>query len=119
LPGILKQQDAWNHLNDAFNSIPPEIQSRLPAPPAAPIYEVAEPFNVYINKESDPILLEEAREALGLLPQKDIDTYMEEPHAITPALMDVILKYKAALPSVAPEWLTSMVQADILKQMDE
>ena len=122
LPNILEEQDAWNKANDAYNNLEPEYKTLLPPPEPAPLSSLATPFQNYINNEADPEALEEARDALGMVPPEEIDNYInnteyENEVQGNSVSQRVTPMYQSALPRVKPEWVTIMIRADILQQL--
>ena len=122
LPNILEEQDAWNKVNDAYNSLEPEYKTLLPPPEPAPLSSLATPFQNYINNEADPEALEEARDALGMVPPEEIDNYINNTEYENEAQGNSVSQrvtpmYQSALPRVKPEWVTIMIRADILQQL--
>ena len=122
LPDILEEQDAWNKANDAYNNLDPTYKTLLPPPEPAPISSLATPFQNYINNEADPEALEEARDALGMVPPEDIEDYInndeyENENNGNSVSERVAPMYQTALPRVKPEWVSIMIRADILQQL--
>ena len=122
LPNILEEQDAWNKANDAYNNLEPEYKTLLPPPEPAPLSSLATPFQNYINNEADPEALEEARDALGMVPPEEIDNFInnteyENEVQGNSVSQRVTPMYQSALPRVKPEWVTIMIRADILQQL--
>jgi hypothetical protein len=126
LPDILEEQDAWNKANDAYNNLEPEYKTLLPPPSEslgpAPLSSLATPFQNYINNEADPEALEEARDALGMIPPEEVEDYInndefENEMNGNAVSQRVTPMYQSALPGVKPEWVTIMIRADILQQL--
>ena len=122
LPDILEEQEAWNKANDAYNNLDPTYKTLLPPPEPAPISSLATPFQNYINNEADPEALEEARDALGMVPPEDIEDYInndeyENENNGNSVSERVAPMYQTALPRVKPEWVSIMIRADILQQL--
>jgi hypothetical protein len=122
LPDILEEQDAWNKANDAYNNLEPEYKTLLPPPEPAPISSLATPFQNYINNEADPEALEEARDALGMVPPEDIEDYINNAEYENETNGNSVSErvapmYQTALPRVKPEWVSIMIRADILQQL--
>ena len=126
LPDILEEQEAWNKANDAYNSLEPEYKTLLPPPSEslgpAPLSSLATPFQNYINNEADPEALEEARDALGMIPPEEVEDYINNDESENEAQGNAVSQrvtpmYQSALPGVKPEWVTIMIRADILQQL--
>ena len=116
---MIRHQYAWRQLNDDYNSLTPEHKAILPKPPKEPILNAIEPFQRYIEENSeDPEALTEAREAVDMLPPNELDELMK-PSVVTDSAPMSRIKpyYEKALPGIGTPWVPIMVRADVLSRL--
>ena len=116
LTPVIAEQNAWEDVNNAYNSLDPEYQQMLPEPSdPAPISSLVEPFNKYIAENADEEPLEEARTAVGMLSPEQVENSLQNENS---SEMDHITPlYEKALPHVNKAWIPTMAKADMVQQL--
>jgi hypothetical protein len=116
LTPVIAEQNAWEDVNNAYNSLDPEYQSMLPEPSdPAPISSLVEPFNKYIAENADEEPLEEARTAVGMLSPEQVENTLQNENSSE--LEHITPLYEKALPRVNKAWIPTMAKADIVQQL--
>ena len=109
---VLEEQEAWEEVNDAYNSLEDEHKDLFEVPGEPPVHSVVTVFQEYVDENADPEILEEARNTVGLLSPQDADEAMEK-H--TDWFEDIVSLYGNAMKSLDPAWVPVMARADMLR----
>ena len=114
LTPLLAEQKAWDKAAASYEMIPPHYKDLAPELDSAPVEELRKPFKRYIKENANPSMLEEAREAVGLMSPAEI----EECFMGGPAFTRIVSLYMSAFQRVSNmNWLFPMILSDLVETL--